>query len=107
MMCPSTRPLDSPSVFEYSSMIGSSSGSINTAFSRAGRADSRRPLGRGDDLLGRVGEPVGRDDLAAALLDELLAQLDVRPFEPDDQRDAEIELVVGRQQGRRRSCRTS
>ena len=68
---------------------------------------SRRPLGRGDDLLGRVGQAVGRDDLAAAFLDELLAQLDVGPLEPDDQGDAEIELVVGRQQGRRRSCRTS
>ena len=70
-------------------------------------AASRRPLGRGDDLLGRVGQAVGRDDLAPALLDELLAQLDVGSFEPDDQGDAEIELVVGRQERGRRSCRTS
>ncbi len=33
-------------------------------------------------------------------LSSFLPSLDVRPLEPDDQRDAEIELVVGRQQGR-------
>src|SRR5438874_4140611 len=47
---------------------------------------SSRPLGGGDDLLGGVGEAVGGDDLAAALLEELLAHLDVGALEPDDQR---------------------
>src|SRR5271157_5509591 len=52
---------------------------------------------RGDDLSGRVGEAVGRDDLAAALLQERPAEVGVGPLETDDQGNPEVDLVVGRQ----------
>src|SRR5512135_307120 len=57
-------------------------------------------VGCGDDLLGGVGQAGGGDDLPAARFEELLAGLDVGPFEADDQWDAEVELVVGGQEGR-------
>src|SRR5271157_806754 len=58
----------------------------------------RTPSYRGDDFTGRVGEPVRRDDLAAALLQERPAEVGIGPLETDDQGNSEVDLVVGSQE---------
>src|SRR5690349_23543658 len=50
------------------------------------RGGIRSALYRLDDLLGRVVEVVGRDDVEAAVVDDLLAKLGIGAFQTHDQR---------------------
>src|SRR5687767_4973984 len=50
-------------------------------------------LGRGDGLLGAVVDVVGRRDREAGILQDLLALLDVRAFETDDDRHLDVDFL--------------
>ena len=52
-----------------------------------------QPLHRGDDLLGGVVEVVGRDDVQAAVVDDLLAELGIGAFEPHHQRHLQPDFL--------------
>src|SRR3546814_8031663 len=60
---------------------------------RRGNASSRRLRDLGDDLLCRVAQIVGRNDRQARAREDVLALLDVRALETDDERNREVHFL--------------
>src|SRR5262245_3902160 len=93
---------DSPSAISSLAQTGLSRLRPRSARSLA-RADSRSiirlslHLRRRDHLLRRLGQPIRRDDVLAALGEERLALLDVGPLQPHDEWDVEADLVERRE----------